>query len=667
MSKSGTIGEETYRFDELIDVSAFARMMERFFLATGIPNGLVDTAGELLAMAGGDNACTRFHRVNPGTVDRCKDSNLELMRDLEEGHVACSLCANGLMDYATPVVIEGKQMATLFMGQVLHTPPDTDFFREQAVQFNFDQTEYLKSIAAIPVVEKTVVQSLMAVMVDVAGMLAESGLSKLRQEKLESDLSAHADRRIQLEDILDFSPIAISWADAEGRFEHINRQFMHLFGYALEELPNLDAWYRLAYPDEQYRDSVVYPWVRDANLASQTGTPPPELECDVICKDGSVRRVVVRVAQVGSRQLFGFSDITERWLSEQRKQAHDALLEMVACGVRLTDILTAIVMQSESEVPSTRCTILLLDEERKHLSIGAAPGMSETFNQSVHGIAVGEGIGSCGTAAYTGNRVIVEDVSTHEYWQPFAEQARAEGIGACWSEPILSSEGEVLGTFAIYHAKPTSPQPTDLERITIAANLAAIAIENRQAHEELKRLAYTDYLTGLANRRAFIERAEEILFQMQRTSGELAVLLLDLDHFKLINDMYGHEVGDLVLKRFAQICHKTLRKVDLVGRLGGEEFAILLPETDFVQAVDVAERLRTAIAEAVLLLEDGKEICFTASLGVALFDKSSSKVDILLNRADYALYQAKQDGRNRVSVFRPSVKKYHDDADNQIS
>lgn len=650
-SPEGLIGTAQHRFGDLVDVPAFTRMLESFFLATGIPNGVVDVDGTLLSMSGGANACAVFHRVNPEAAERCQESNLDMMRDLREGCVAGGLCRNGLMDYATPVVIEGRQLATLFLGQVLHAPPDMAFFRAQAAQFGFDEEAYLKSIRAIPVIEKTQAQSLMAVMVEMAHMLAASGLARLRQAVLERDLHAHAERRIQLEDILDSTPVAIGWSGADGRIEYINRQFTHLFGYSMDDLPNLESWYRQAYPDQQYWETVVHPWYEEVALARQTGTRPRELESDVVCKDASVRRVVTRASWVGQRRLVNFTDITDRWKVEQRIEAHDRMLEMVAKGAELTDILETIVRQVQFEDATARCSVLLLDAQGKHLTKGAAPDLPAFYNEAIDGIEIGVGVGSCGTAAALGQRVVVEDILVHPYWKPYVELARAAGLRACWSEPIVSTHGRVLGTFAIYHAEPKSPLPVDIERIGFAANVAALAIENRQAHDELERRAYFDYLTGLANRRYFFEKAENEMVRTMRYGGALSLVMLDIDHFKQVNDTHGHKVGDTVLQKLAEVARATLRDVDVVGRIGGEEFAVLLPATGAEPAMEAAERLRVALAAAPVTLSLGPPLHFTASFGVATLSEKGANIDTLLNQSDQALYRAKTEGRNRVCRY----------------
>jgi diguanylate cyclase (GGDEF)-like protein len=174
--------------------------------------------------------------------------------------------------------------------------------------------------------------------------------------------------------------------------------------------------------------------------------------------------------------------------------------------------------------------------------------------------------------------------------------------------------------------------------------------ERKLLEQELIRRAHFDYLTGIYNRGHFMELAEQELSRAVRYGKELAVFMLDLDNFKQINDRYGHKVGDAVLKKFALVCQATLRTVDILGRMGGEEFAILLPETDKAMAAEVAERLRASIASALVPLEAGLPVRFTVSIGVAAMLSRDDNIDLLLSAADQALYQAKNSGRNKVCL-----------------
>ena len=174
--------------------------------------------------------------------------------------------------------------------------------------------------------------------------------------------------------------------------------------------------------------------------------------------------------------------------------------------------------------------------------------------------------------------------------------------------------------------------------------------ERRAIAQELERLSQTDALTELANRRHFMSLAEQEVSRTARYGGTLSVLMLDVDHFKSVNDSYGHQVGDAVLRQLAGLCREALRDVDVVGRIGGEEFAVLLPQTGGAPALEAAERLRELIAASEIHLEQGRSLHFTVSIGGATLHGAGATVDTLLSQADSALYEAKRAGRNRVCM-----------------
>ncbi|WP_339512210.1 sensor domain-containing diguanylate cyclase [Pseudomonas sp. RL_15y_Pfl2_60] len=171
----------------------------------------------------------------------------------------------------------------------------------------------------------------------------------------------------------------------------------------------------------------------------------------------------------------------------------------------------------------------------------------------------------------------------------------------------------------------------------------------KQMEQELLTLANTDSLTGINNRHAFMQLAEDSLKLNHRYKRQCAALMIDIDHFKQINDLHGHQIGDLALRAAAEALINGLREVDVLGRLGGEEFAILLPETDFTQARQVAERLRKNIESMRVQLPNQSTLSMTVSIGLAM-NTAQESLDHLLGRADSALYQAKTNGRNRVET-----------------
>ncbi len=174
--------------------------------------------------------------------------------------------------------------------------------------------------------------------------------------------------------------------------------------------------------------------------------------------------------------------------------------------------------------------------------------------------------------------------------------------------------------------------------------------ERKQMEKELKHLASHDPLTGLYNRGELKLRLHDEIQRASRYSNPLSAFLVDADHFKLINDTYGHRTGDSVLKNFAKILELAIRNTDYVARYGGEEFVVILPETPLPKAAELAERLRAQIEESLFLTEEGKELKLTASIGVAAFSEHIQNGQDLLNAADTAMYAAKKAGRNLVKT-----------------
>ncbi|WP_151633616.1 sensor domain-containing diguanylate cyclase [Noviherbaspirillum aerium] len=174
--------------------------------------------------------------------------------------------------------------------------------------------------------------------------------------------------------------------------------------------------------------------------------------------------------------------------------------------------------------------------------------------------------------------------------------------------------------------------------------------EKREASESRRKALLCDHLTGVANRRAFFDAAELEFERMRRSPRPLSLVLFDADSFKSINDRYGHPVGDTVLRHFAETLQDTFRQIDIVARIGGEEFAVILPSTDMPAALAAAERLRAAIEGACVNI-DGLHIRYTVSGGIASVDGDVSGIDELIKRADTALYVAKAEGRNRVRTW----------------
>lgn len=193
----------------------------------------------------------------------------------------------------------------------------------------------------------------------------------------------------------------------------------------------------------------------------------------------------------------------------------------------------------------------------------------------------------------------------------------------------------------------------ELILITLA-NQTAVAIENARLFYQVQQLAIIDDLTGVYNRRHLLELSEREFKRAQRFRRSLSLVMMDIDHFKLVNDNHGHAVGDEVLRIIAERCKSNIRTVDVFGRYGGEEFIILLPETELVEAFQITERLCNKIADSPISTSAGP-INITASFGIASFNTDVGDLNALLRHADMALYSAKRNGRNRLQTFTAEI------------
>jgi len=221
---------------------------------------------------------------------------------------------------------------------------------------------------------------------------------------------------------------------------------------------------------------------------------------------------------------------------------------------------------------------------------------------------------------------VPEDVQIRHF--PLLIEQKAQGLLWLWGESLHED---------------------DMPAMSIFANQVAIAIENARLFGEVQRLASIDGLTGLHNRRHFFGIAQVEFSRGLRYGRSLSAMLLDIDHFKNFNDTYGHAIGDKVLQVVARQCKQSLRNTDILGRYGGEEFVILLPETNLQVAKAVAERLRKSVSATLIPTEKG-DLSVTVSIGVAENNELTPSLETLIARADQAMYIAKHKGRNQVAT-----------------
>lgn len=338
-----------------------------------------------------------------------------------------------------------------------------------------------------------------------------------------------------------------------------------------------------------------------------------------------------------------------------RQIADSRSAELDALRANLADIL------AELELPRLLQAIL----ERAVVLLGASGGELGLYDPENHEIKIvgshNLGVDSAGTRMALGQGAMGVVAETHAAVILHAGDKKQTAEGATHSHqwdsvmvvPLKIAE-RLVGVISVVENDPDRRfTAADLDLLTLLAHQAAIAINNAQLFERARTQAYTDSLTSLSTRRHFFELAEREMGRSRRYGSPLSVIMFDFDQFKRVNDRYGHATGDQVLSEAAHLLRDQLREVDVVGRYGGDEFVILLPETRLPTAKVVAERLRRSIARAEFPAggEGEGQVKLTASLGVAQYTEDCQDIDTLLDRADQALYRSKQAGNDQVKAW----------------
>lgn len=276
------------------------------------------------------------------------------------------------------------------------------------------------------------------------------------------------------------------------------------------------------------------------------------------------------------------------------------------------------------------CAVSLIDNDRQWFKAFRGLDVDQTPRD----------IAFCDHAIRAERPFVIEDATCDPRFAGNPLVLGAPFIRAYLGIPLKLQDGYIVGTLCVIYQDPKAFSDHE---IIILQNFANLVL----GELELRTIAYTDGLTKLLSRKAWTERVDAEIDRAMRHPASLSVLMLDLDHFKKVNDTYGHDVGDIVLRKTAKVINAVMRKHDLAGRLGGEEFALCMIHASEQAGLAIAERLRAEIAAMAFPEYDG--LSCSASIGVTVFEPGRD-VDELLKRADLALYEAKRSGRNQVRL-----------------
>ncbi|WP_432536671.1 bifunctional diguanylate cyclase/phosphodiesterase [Kineococcus arenarius] len=337
-------------------------------------------------------------------------------------------------------------------------------------------------------------------------------------------------------------------------------------------------------------------------------------------------------------------------------EAQRDVLEAIAAGQPLPAVLDRLARHVEALLgPDVLCSVLLAGEDGTTVRDGAGPSLPAAYRAAVDGLPVAEGVGSCGTALHRRAPVVTDDITTAPEWSAYRALAAEHGLAACTSLPVLAEDGTALGTFALYRR---SPGAVPLDGVVPALrDLTRVAIERDRSARELIRLATRDTVTDLLNRTAFLDAARRALADVPAPGAVHAVLLADVDHFKIVNDSLGHAAGDAYLRTAADALRSALRPHDVVCRFAGDAFTAVLPHVDPGAALEVAERVGACFTVPVRV--PGRVLHLTASTGLTTTALSgTTDLDVLLRDADEAMHVAKRSGRSRVRVYDAEMQRF---------
>jgi diguanylate cyclase (GGDEF)-like protein/PAS domain S-box-containing protein len=408
--------------------------------------------------------------------------------------------------------------------------------------------------------------------------------------------------------IIETSPVPLATADEHGNVTFLNAAFVREVGYTVQDIPTLEAWKSRAYPEPQYRQWVTDNWQKQMEQAKHTSQPFASMELEIRRKDDSVRTFITSAAAAGvdfaGSHLVALYDVTERKRAEQALRDSAEKLRLFA-----------------DNVPAMTVSY----DENLHCRF-ANKAYAEFFGFSVENILgkhLREIVGEEVFRKIEGH--FVQVLQGHPV--TFQRKRKRQNGEPLYLEtkllPHIGERGDTLGCFAV---------ATDIS-------------EHKLAEERIQHIAHHDGLTGLPNRLLFNDRLDQAISLAKRDSHQLALLYLDLDKFKAVNDTLGHLAGDELLQGVAMRIRREIRASDTVARIGGDEFTVILSDiAGRENAETVARKILAALATPFQLGSQKQSVSIATSIGIALYPADARDADALVKAADSAMYSAKQAG-----------------------
>ena len=651
-----------YSIKDLVSLDVLKQVFEQFNQATGYTVGFVSyPEQEILISIGWRDACTKFHRAFPASAEACVKSNKSMTERLKEiKDINLERCEHGLVDGGVPIVIKGKHVATLATGQVFFDKPDLDWFRQQAKKFGFKEDEYVDAIKSVPVVSESDFMKMLLFLKDIAFVIGEFGIFNLRmkekrvvlekeisarvkiekelqvnkdklkkviREKTEAVAAAEAQCKVKMEalnELIENIPDAVVVTNLDGVIIKVNKTFVDIFGKEGCAIGK----HSVDFVSEGDRHKVI----NNIKACIEKGHGN-NIEVTALTKDKQVIPVLVNSSLVLDDKGNPKSTIALIRNISELKRAEMAL-SMLESNYR-----TIFEMASDAMVIRDINNYKVVDANAKACEMfGYAKG--EMIGLDLDNIIIGNPI-------YT-NKDIGKffDKAVDGEPQLFEMLAKDRSGKTFWIENHIKRV-IIGGTYRIMAiARDISGRKKSEEKI-FGLNKALM-----EANRSLTKLALRDSHTGLYNHRYFVEAIDSELNRAKRHFSQVSLVMVDIDYFKSINDVYGHQFGDLVLKQFSDMLRKAMRLYDLVARYGGEEFMVIAPGTDRKGALVLGKRILNTVNSSTFGNEK-HSVKLKISIAVVSYPQDVMIITSkdFVNIADKVLSKAKEDGGSRVYSY----------------
>ena len=591
------------QFLEMADIPGLQRLMDNLYKASGIPSGIVDKNLNVLTASGWQDICVNFHRAHPETLKNCQESDDHIYGNLQVDSYIGYRCKNGILDYACPIIVEGEYLATLFLGQFFFEPPQEDAFRQQAKKYGFDEEAYITALRKVPIIKEEQVALILNFFVELAKLMADMGLRSIKQLEMFN----------LLQKVIDAIPNPIYYKGIDGIYQGCNQAFREFIGRPNDKIVGSSVY------DLSPRDLAAKYEAMDNELFNN---PRVQIyEHQAINAWGEKREIIFN------------------------KAPYLGLNGQVA---GLVGVMVDITEKKQLEMA-------LKSREIQYRSL-----FKNLFNGFVYfKMILGD----------TGHVVDYRILEVNDAFEKLAGINKNELVGRQISETVLSSQ-RAINWMEMFSNLPISGEAKTVEQFSKIAKkwllisayipqpgycaiILSDVTEQKKNIEQAQHYAYHDPLTGLPNRRLFDDRLTLSIAQGKREDGKIAVAFLDLDKFKDVNDTFGHEGGDVLLKEVANRLMTCIREGDTASRIGGDEFVVILPNLkDYDEANLIAERMLEKCKQPFYI--NMQAVRISASIGVSFFPQDGEDITTLTRNADRAMYLCKEKGRDGICYSQKS-------------